>query len=452
MALPSGWHPGGRSLILHKINAKKMEVDIGVSSVLEALQSIEEFSLSISDGMKTVVDKSMCGKDKFEDYSRRLSDMDDRVTLTIHMVSNAILELKSKPPEIRKDVAERSGRPLGDILIQRLERKESELSMNLELLQLSLGVLRDLLNKLPERGEDGDGAPSDCWSTAQLETLFSQVSCRVEEKEKQLLGVWQCLEPWEVVVKGAQQEKSDSHSSGYHAWSTSMQEETGPASRLLTNVSTSILSGGGHLQKLQGCPETTVVESVENPKGSSSSLREKIGGKGSEPSPTSEVLSSAPTASARLVGQAEQAQWSQVKVAGNPRPSHPLLLQPSPLGSSFSHLESEIGKISTAPEEDMHQLHEIQRKKLMTNLQKSFGVWGETLVVGQDYPGHKVVFQEGTPAGFWVNFETNSRLDLQKRIQEYVVGAEPAFAEMVKEGGLLLARYVQTNETLTNSP
>ena len=88
----------------------------------------------------------------------------------------------------------------------------------------------------------------------------------------------------------------------------------------------------------------------------------------------------------------------------------------------------------------MHQMHVIQRKKLMTNLQKSFGVWGEPPEVGQDYPGHKVVFQEGTPAGFWVNFDTSARRNLQKRIQEYLVGAEPASAEMVKEGGLLLAR------------
>ena len=449
MALSSSWLPGGRSLvILHKIKAKKMEVDIQVNSVLEVLQTIEDFSF---DGMKTVVDKSMCRKDKFEDYSRRLSDMDDRVTLTIDMVSRAILELKSKPPEIKKGVAKRSGQSLGDILIQRLERKESELSMNLELLQLSLGVLRELLKKLPECGENGDGAPPDSGSRspAQLESLFRLVSCRVEEKEKQLQGVWQCLEPWEAVVKGGGQEKSESHSSGYHAWSTSMQEEPAPASRPLLNVSSSILSGGGHLdranvlQKLQGCPETTEVESVEHTK--SSSLREKIEGKGSKTSPTSELLLPVPTAGP--VVQVEEAQRSRVKAAGNP--SHPLLLQPSPLGSCISHFESEIGKNSTAPEEeDMLQMHEIQRKKLMTNLLKSFGMWGETLMIGQDYPGHKVVFQEGSLAGFWVNFETSAMSNLHRRIQEYLVGAEPAFAEKVKEGGLLLARYLQTNRTI----
>ena len=89
----------------------------------------------------------------------------------------------------------------------------------------------------------------------------------------------------------------------------------------------------------------------------------------------------------------------------------------------------------------MLQMHEIQRKKLMMNLHKSFGVLGETLEVGQDYPGHKVVFEEGDPVGFWINFDTSARRKLNQRIQEYLLGAEPAPAEEVREGGLVLARY-----------
>ena len=76
----------------------------------------------------------------------------------------------------------------------------------------------------------------------------------------------------------------------------------------------------------------------------------------------------------------------------------------------------------------------------MTKLKESFEVWGETLRVGKEYPGHKVVFQEGDPAGFWVNFETRARRDMQKKIQEYLVGAEPASAAEVKEGDPVLAR------------
>ena len=431
MALSSGWHPGGPSLILHRIGAKRKELDIEVNSVLEELQMIEDCSLSISGEMKTLVDNSRCEMANFEDCSRSLSDLDDCVTLTCDMMSRAIIELGGKPPEIGKSATEHSPQSLTDILTERLERKENELSINLELLQLSLRELKDLLKKIPESEDDGGGARLEHRnrSLAQLESLLRQVSCRVEEKETQLMRVWQCLKPWKEVLKGGEQEKSESHSSGYHAWSTSLLGEPAPASHLIPDVSLSILSGEGHCDrsdtphKLQGEPGKTVVENEKE------KVKENVSNTSLTPQEPLPVPTPCP------VDQGEPAQCSQVSH------TRPLLLHSSPGGSYTSRFESEIGKLSTAPEEDMLQMHEIQRKKLMMNLHKSFGVLGETLEVGQDYPGHKVVFEEGDPVGFWINFDTSARRKLNQRIQEYLLGAEPAPAEEVREGGPVLARY-----------
>ena len=71
---------GGRSLILHKIEAKKKELDIVVASILEQLAPIEEYcNVVIFYEVKTAVENFKAGKVKFEDCSKIFSDIDDRL-------------------------------------------------------------------------------------------------------------------------------------------------------------------------------------------------------------------------------------------------------------------------------------------------------------------------------------------------------------------------------------
>ena len=332
-----------------------------------------------------------------------------------------------------KGVTKLSSLGLGDILTERLVRKGSELSMTLEYLQLSLRVLRDLLNRLPESDNGDNGVSLDDSresSRAQLESFSREVSCRVEKKEEQLLRVWRCLDSWKSVLKGTDQD-SDNHSSGYHAWSISLQGE--PAR--VTHLSSSIVSEGGG-----GCFDGADLDEPHKPLGEP----KKIGNL-KNTLIKEEISAISPTPSPQLPGLADlvdQDQSSQLKFTSLPVPSSPLLPKPSLVRSlsSCMGIGSETGKISTVPGKDMQHMHDIQRKMLMAELHKGFGVFGETLMVGQDYPGHNVVFEEGDPAEFWVHFDTNARKKLQERIQVYLIGAEPALPEEVREGGLVLAR------------
>ena len=92
---------GGRSLILHKIEAKKKELDIVVASILEQLAPIEEYcNVEISDGVKAAVENFKSGKVKFEECSKIFSDIDDRVVLAVDVLSRAIIELKGDLQEV----------------------------------------------------------------------------------------------------------------------------------------------------------------------------------------------------------------------------------------------------------------------------------------------------------------------------------------------------------------
>ena len=95
-------HPGGRNLILHRIDAKKKELVIQVEAVIEQVQMVQDYSLSISDEIKTTLDKARSGKANFEECSKNLSNMDDRATITCDMVVKAIIELRGECSEICK--------------------------------------------------------------------------------------------------------------------------------------------------------------------------------------------------------------------------------------------------------------------------------------------------------------------------------------------------------------
>jgi hypothetical protein len=79
----------------------------------------------------------------------------------------------------------------------------------------------------------------------------------------------------------------------------------------------------------------------------------------------------------------------------------------------------------------------------MEKLRRGFGVYGDPLVPGVEYPGHRVSFEDGDPAAFWVSVETRARRRLQERIQERLRGAAPLGPRHgLVPGGLVLARWV----------
>ena len=430
---------GGRSLILHKIEAKKKELDIVVASILEQLTSIEDYcNVVISDGMKAAVENFKSGKVKFEECSKIFSDIDDRVVLAVDVLSRAIIELKGDLQEVCDKVPMAGYCPPPPmmtlrrdvVLKERLARRESELTMNFETLQACLRTLREKLESVPCGYLHGDCDPLriKSQSLSQLENLYRQTCSKVDEKESQLLKVWECLGNWEVVLKEGEQVESD-HSSGNHSWTRSLQGDLGIVLHQLPEGSSSEASGmPHHLNESKGA----VVADAE--KGSKEGARGNFSNS-SLPIPKPEPCG-LDVAKAHLNRPLDSA-----SELGSKTSTKLTRLQSPAIGSTNENCgEHGSGKLSTAPDADMLPVVEMQRKKLMKKLHESFGVWGQALSVGQDYPGHQVVFQEGNPARFWVNFETNARQKLQDKIQDYVDGAEPVHDGEVRAGDLVLAR------------
>ena len=90
--------------------------------------------------------------------------------------------------------------------------------------------------------------------------------------------------------------------------------------------------------------------------------------------------------------------------------------------------------------EDITLMH---KKKLMVKMVRKFSVWGQPLSAETEYPGRRVSFEEGDPAAFWLNFNTEARDRFQVQLNKSHAGSESCSMEPgeLSVGQCVVARY-----------
>ena len=140
--------------------------------------------------------------------------------------------------------------------------------------------------------------------------------------------------------------------------------------------------------------------------------------------------SSIKTSSSRLPSTTPSKQGSTTSAG----PSQPPLGRSTPLGS-----EARVRDQASTASDRVN----IHQRRVMEKVRKTFGDVGEWLQPGVGYPGHRVHFEDGNPAAFWVNFNTKAREEFRVRIEDNLPCSSGPSLEVgsLEVGGLVLARY-----------
>ena len=181
--------PGGRALLLHRVEARREELRIEAASVLGQLAGIDQFGRQVLGEAEAAVEQVEQDRNSFCGSSSRLTVLDDQVTLV-----RALLAGLGTAPTLAP--CRRVGRGAGDVLVDRMEGKLAEVRQGVEALVAEVAMVRDMLARLVE----GVAVPAELCSEEELVVVHDRVVKEVEERREGGLRVWEVVVNWEQVT------------------------------------------------------------------------------------------------------------------------------------------------------------------------------------------------------------------------------------------------------------
>ena len=187
--------PGGKYLLLHKLRAKKRDLQIEVQAVQEELSKIETCVKKLMETSEDIVSRMRSQQASFSECSARLMRLDDSITILRSMLENSKLDSPMMEDTESNTLSQKVNS--NNFLEVKITSKASEVGRNGAALLAEVAALGMQLEVL----EEG-------WGVGELETAgpqhlvatFSRLSREVGEREARVTALWQAVVDWREVV------------------------------------------------------------------------------------------------------------------------------------------------------------------------------------------------------------------------------------------------------------
>ena len=187
--------PGGKFLLLHKLRAKKRDLQIEVHAVQEELSCIESCVKKLMATSEDIVCRMRSQQVSFSECSARLTSLDDTITILRSMIEHSKLDSivmeDSEPNTLSHKVKS------NNFLEVKITNKAMEVERNGAALLAGVAALGVELGVL----EEGKGVRElETAGPQLLVATFSRLSREVGEREARVTALWQAVLDWRQVV------------------------------------------------------------------------------------------------------------------------------------------------------------------------------------------------------------------------------------------------------------
>ena len=189
----------GRRLMVHKMWAKKKELEIKVEAIREELVKLECYVTKLLEACTKVADEMKSKDWSFSACSSSLGELDDKIAI-IHCMIDQVTEqaLVDYPPKPDKEENGETLEKSKNILEQKISSKALSVTRDGESLLVLLSSLKQQLSKVLE---DMTAVDETLCSFDELSEVFCDFTRDVVTREEKVTTVWRRIAGWQEVTR-----------------------------------------------------------------------------------------------------------------------------------------------------------------------------------------------------------------------------------------------------------